>query len=103
VLLFTTTLAMRDIGNFRRQHNFYDSSFGVALINESCKYLAGDSAVEDPNFLCGVPVVLPLPASAPRGVYGLDAPDPDLTESERSITVGKDDKRLEVRAASAPG
>ena len=48
-------------------------------------------------------MVLPLPDSAPRGVYRLDAPDQDLTESERSLTAGKDDHSLEVRAASAPG
>jgi hypothetical protein len=48
-------------------------------------------------------VVLKRPANAPRGVYHLDAPDLDLTESERSITVSEGDKTIEVRAASAPG
>jgi hypothetical protein len=104
VLLFTTTLDRREVAPGRDWNNFYtDSSFGLELVNETCKYLAGDAAEENPNFVCGVPVVLPLPESAPRGVYRLDAPDPDLTESERTITVGKDDKSIEVRAASAPG
>ncbi len=104
VVLFTTTLDRRQIAPDRDWNNFYtDSSFGLVLINEACKYLAGDESGESLNYLCGTPVVLPLPASAPRGVYRLDAPDPDLTESERSLTAGKDDHSLEVRAASAPG
>jgi len=104
VLMFTTSLDWPLMEDGRNHwHNFYDGSFGLVLINEACKYLAGDTTDENPNFLCGAPVVLPLPKSAPRGVYRLDAPDPDLTESERSITVGKDDRTLEVRAASAPG
>ena len=105
VLLFTTRLNRPDPKNSADKdwHNFYDGSFGLVLINEACKYLAGDSAVENPNFECGAPVVLPLPASAPRGVYRLNTPDPDLTESERSITVATGDRTLEVRAASAPG
>ena len=53
---------------------------------------------EQLNFRCGDPVVLTLPSTAPRGVYHLDAPDPDLTESERSITVAEGDKSVEVRA-----
>ncbi len=106
VLLFTTRLNRPDPkdASDRDWNNFYtDSSFGLVLINEACKYLAGDSSMENPNFICGDPVVLPLPASAPRGVYRLNTPDPDLTESERSITVAAGDKMLEVRAASAPG
>jgi hypothetical protein len=103
VLMFTTSLDWPEIAPNVHWHNFYDGSFGLVLINEACKYLAGDTTDENPNFLCGAPVVLPLSRSAPRGVYRLDAPDPDLTESERSITVGKDDRTLEVRSASAPG
>ena len=89
VLLFTTRFDRPDPKDAtdRDWNNFYDGSFGMVLINEACKYLAGESSAENPNFVCGAPVVLPLPASAPRGVYRLDAPDPDLTESERSITV----------------
>ncbi len=104
VLLFTTRLNRRpEDPSDPDWNNFYDGSFGMVLINEAVKYLAGDSSVENPNFECGAPVVLPLPATAPRGVYRLNAPDPDLTESERSITVAAGDKTLEVRAASAPG
>ena len=104
VVMFTTTLDRRQISTNRDWNNFYtDSSFGLVLINEACKYLAGDESGESLNFQCGTPVVLPLPDSAPRGVYRLDAPDQDLTELERSLTVGKDDHSLEVRAASAPG
>ncbi len=104
VVMFTTTLDRRQIAPNRDWNNFYtDSSFGLVLINEVCKYLAGDESGESLNFLCGTPVVLPLPDAAPRGVYRLDAPDQDLTESERSLTAGKDDHSLEVRAATAPG
>jgi hypothetical protein len=105
ILLFTTRLDRPDSkgASDRDWHNFYDGSFGMVLINEACKYLAGDSSMENPNYLCGPPVVLPLPASAPRGVYRLNTPDPDLTESERSITVDAKDTTLEVRKTAAPG
>ncbi len=104
VLLFTTRLNRRpEDPSDPDWNNFYNGSFGMVLINEAVKYLAGDSSMENPNFECGAPVVLALPASAPRGVYRLNTPDPDLTESERSITVAAGDKTLEVHAASAPG
>jgi len=104
VVMFTTTLERHPVGLNRDWNNFMtDSSFGLVLVNETCKYLAGDESGEALNYLCGTPVVLPLPDSAPRGVYRLDAPDQDLTESERSLTAGKEDHSLEVRAASAPG
>ncbi len=106
VLLFTTRLdrpAPKDTADHDWNNFYIGSSFGMVLINEACKYLAGDSSAENPNFECGAPVILPLPASAPRGEYRVNAPDPTLSASECSITVGKDDGSLEVRAASAPG
>jgi Aerotolerance regulator N-terminal len=104
VIQFTTVLDAREIGPNRQWTNFWTlQSFGLVLVNEACKYVAGEAPAEQLNFRCGDPVVLNLPAAAPRGVYHLDAPDPDLTESERSITVAEGDKTVDVRAASAPG
>jgi hypothetical protein len=104
IVQFTTVLDAREIDRNRQWNNFWTlKSFGLVLVNEVCKYVAGEAAVEQLNFRCGDPVVLNLPPAAPRGVYHLDAPDPDLTESERSITVAEGDKTVDVRAASAPG
>jgi Aerotolerance regulator N-terminal len=104
VIQFTTLLDAREVDRNRQWNNFWTlKSFGLVLVNEVCKYTAGEAAAEQLNFRCGDPVTLTLPAAAPRGVYHLDAPDPDLTESERSITVSEGDKTLDVRAASAPG
>ncbi len=104
IIQFTTVLDAREIDRNRQWNNFWTlKSFGMVLVNEVCKYAAGEAAAEQLNFRCGDPVVLNLPATAPRGVYHLDAPDPDLTESERSITVSEGDKTIELRAASAPG
>ena len=103
VIQFTTVLDAREISPDRQWNNFWTlKSFGLVLVNEVCKYVAGEAAVEQLNFRCGDPVVLTLPSTAPRGVYHLDAPDPDLTESERSITVAEGDKTVDVRAAAAP-
>jgi len=104
IVQFTTVLDAREIDRNRQWNNFWTlKSFGLVLVNEVCKYTAGEAAVEQLNFRCSDPVTLNLPATAPRGVYHLDAPDPDLTESERSITVAEGDKTIDVRAASAPG
>ncbi len=104
VIQFTTVLDAREINPNRQWNNFWTlQSFGLVLVNEACKYAAGEAAAEQLNFRCGDPVVLNLPSTAPRGVYHLEASDPDLTESERSITVSEGDKTVEVRAATAPG
>ncbi|HVS37453.1 MAG TPA: BatA domain-containing protein [Gemmataceae bacterium] len=105
VLLFTTRLDRPSPNDSADPswNNFYESSFGPVLINEACKFLAGDSSAEDLNFVCGTPIELPLPPSAARGVYRLNSPDPDLSESERSITVDDKDRSLKIGAASAPG
>jgi Aerotolerance regulator N-terminal len=104
IIQVTTVLDAREIDRNRQWNNFWTlKSFGLVLVNEVCKYTAGEAPAEQFNFRCGDPVMLTLPATAPRGVYHLDAPDPDLTESERSITVAEGDKTVDVRAASAPG
>jgi uncharacterized membrane protein len=105
VIQFTTTLDARGVPQKQEWHNYwvFGQTFGLVLVNEVCKYLAGEAPVGDFNFRCGEPVVLTLPPGAPRGAYRLDAPDADLSESERSLTVGEGELNLEVRAASAPG
>jgi hypothetical protein len=104
IVQFTTVLDAREIDGNRQWNNFWTlKSFGLVLVNEVCKYTAGEAAAEQLNFRCGDPVTLALPATAPRGVYHIDAPDPDLTESERSLTVAEGDKTVDVRAASSPG
>ena len=87
VLLFTTRLNRPPEDTSDRDwNNFYDGSFGMVLINEACKYLAGDSSMENPNFVCGAPVVAAaagdgaarrLPAERAR-------PGPDRVGSEAS-------------------
>jgi hypothetical protein len=104
VVQFTTALDRRPSGKDDWTNYYHESSFGLMLTQRVCAYLAGDAAGERLNFWCGDPVVLPLAAGAPRGVvYRLDAPDPNLTESEKSLTVGRTDESVEVRAAAAPG
>jgi hypothetical protein len=102
VVEFTTVLDGREAERNRPWQTYYLSSFGIVLTQRVCAYLAGDSAGEQLNYPCGETASLTLPAGAPRGVYHLDAPDPDLTESQRNPAVERGDAAVEVRA-SAPG
>ena len=86
VVLFTVVLDDRRFGKDRRWHNYWnESSFGLVLVNQVARYLAGDVSAEEVNFLCGQLVSVPLPADTPpRAVFRLDGSDPDLTDSERA-------------------
>jgi hypothetical protein len=92
VVLFTVVLDDRRFGKDRRWHNYWnESSFGLVLVNQVARYLAGDVSAEEVNFLCGQLVSVPLPADTPpRAVFRLDGSDPDLTDSERTVQVPRE-------------
>jgi hypothetical protein len=103
VVQLTTVMDARQFERNRPWHNYWQASFGMMLVQHSCAYLAGDASGQELNFYCGMPVLLSLPPGAARGVYRLNAPDPDLTESEKSLIVGDTDASLEVRTTAVPG
>jgi len=108
VVLFTVVLDGRTFGDKERDwHNYWKSSFGLVLVNEVAKYLAGDISAQELNFQCGQTVTVPLPLETPpRAVFRLDGPDPDLADSERTIQVPKelgDPASLVLPQVMAPG
>jgi hypothetical protein len=109
VVLFTVVLDGRRFDNDKRDwHNYWkDSSFGLVLVNQVAGYLAGDISTQELNFPCGQLVTVPLPPeTAPRAVFRLDGPDPDLADSERTIQAPKDlgePPSLVLPQAVAPG
>jgi hypothetical protein len=82
VLQLTTPLDFRDLDTRRRWHNYWqDSSFGVVLADQLCRFLAGDSTLPGVNFLCGQPVGLVLDVPPAPGPYTLQGPDLALAET----------------------
>src|SRR5262249_9215578 len=55
VIQFTTPLDARDFNRNRKWHNYWglDSSFGLVLEDQVCRYLAGDSTKPELNYFCG--------------------------------------------------
>jgi hypothetical protein len=104
VMLFTTTLDGGDdkrLGRDRPWHNYFrDSSFGFVLVNEVCRYLAGDSVPPELNFLCGQPVSLAL-SSPPPPPYTLQGPN--LVAAETSLSSLDANNRLTIAQPLAPG
>jgi hypothetical protein len=106
VMLFTVVLDSRQIDRDRRWHNYWhNSSFGLLLVNQVASYLAGDINSQELNFLCGQPVVIPLPPGTQlRAAFKLDGLDPDLSDSERNLQAPKDDpSSLLLPLVLAPG
>ncbi len=92
VVLFTVVMDGRTFDPGERDwHNYWKSSFGLVLVNEVAKYLAGELSAQVLNFACGQTVTVPLPLETPpQAVFRLDGPDPDLADSERTIQVPRD-------------
>jgi hypothetical protein len=101
VILFTTPLDTREVDRNRPWHNYWrlDSSFGLVLEDQVCRYLAGDSTRTDLNYFCGQTPRLPLP-SAPAP-YTLDGPG--LAVAETNIKLNENDTSLSLPQAVVPG
>ncbi len=102
VLQLTTPLDFRDLDRNRRWHNYWqDSSFGLVLVDQMCRYLAGDAVLPEVNFLCGQPVQLTVPlatASPPLTLQG-----PGLSLAEANLPAPDNTGRLGVAQAQVPG
>src|SRR5262249_6665158 len=101
VVLFTTTLDGRQVDRSRAWHNYFNTWFGVVLINEICRYLAGDMATPESNFSCGQPVMLTLPPPPPPPPFTLQGPG--LTQAETNVAGDENENRLAIPQAVAPG
>ncbi len=101
VILFTTPLDTRELDRNRPWHNYWglDSSFGLVLEDQVCRYLAGDSTRPELNYFCGQTPRLPLP-SAPAP-YTLDGPG--LAVAETNIKLQEGDTSLSLPQAVVPG
>src|SRR5439155_1375065 len=56
VLMFTTPLDP----NWDANNIWKASSFGLVLVDQVCRYLTGEMLADDVNFVCGLPVAVPL-------------------------------------------
>ncbi len=101
VILFTTPLDTRELDRNRPWHNYWglDSSFGLVLEDQVCRYLAGDSTRPELNYYSGQTPRLPLP-SAPAP-YTLDGPG--LAVAETNIKINEGDTSLSLPQAVVPG
>jgi hypothetical protein len=101
VLQLTTPLDFRDLDANRRWHNYWSSSFGVVLVDQMCRYLAGDALVPEVNFLCGQPVQLAVPLAAASPPLTLQGPG--LAAAEANLPAPDAGGRLSVPQAQVPG
>ncbi len=102
VLLFTTPMDARELDQNRYWHNYWgDSSFGLVLEDQVCRYLAGDSAMPELNYFCGQVPQVPLPLSLSAPPYALDGPN--LAVAETNIKAVEGDTRLSLPQAVTPG
>jgi hypothetical protein len=102
VILFTTPMDGRELDRSRYWHNYWglDSSFGLVLVDQVYRYLAGDSTSPELNYFCGQVPRLQLHASPPP-LYTLDGPN--LAVSETSIKGSPSDNMLPLPQAVSPG
>jgi hypothetical protein len=101
VVLFTVPLGGDAVEGERRWHNYWeDSSFGLVLVDRVCRYLAGELAVHELNYLCGqmVQVMVPTPPEPPYTLEG-----PNLAAAETNLRTPEADGRLPIPQAAAPG
>jgi hypothetical protein len=104
VLQFTTVLDGRMVERNRPWNNYFSETwFGLVLVNETCRYLAGDATKPAVNFTCGQPVVVELPRPTPHADYPYRLLGPELSESESLATGARDQQMLELKQAAAPG
>lgn len=102
VIQFTTPLDTRELDRNRPWHNYWglDSSFGLVLEDQVCRYLAGDSTRPELNYFCGQTPRVPLPASA-APPFTLDGPG--LAVAETNIKMNEGDTSLSLPQAVVPG
>jgi hypothetical protein len=103
VLLFTTPLDARRLDATRLDQwtNYWQySSFGLVLIDRSTRYLAGETAVPETAFRCGVEpgVRVPVPFVPPYTLEG-----PGLTGPERELKVPAASGEIALAGARQPG
>jgi hypothetical protein len=99
VIELTTPLDFRWLDKVRRWDTYTQSSFPLVLIDQICRYLAGDSSLPELNFLCGQPVQLTvLPGSPPYTLQG-----PGLTAAEGRLQPPDRESRLNAPQAVMPG
>lgn len=103
VVLFTTPLDIRYVDDRLgiQWNTLWDSSsFGLVLIDRTCRYLAGEIGVPLLNFPCGQAPHLTLlaPPEPPLSVNG-----PALAGAERNLKLPGEDGTLVVAQAQAPG
>jgi hypothetical protein len=100
VVLFTTPLDTRKLDK-RGWHNYWDeSSFGIVLVDQVCRYLAGDAVKGELNYPCGPPVQVTLPAGA-APPYILQGPG--LAAAETNVKASPEQTTVTVPQAVAPG
>jgi hypothetical protein len=102
VIQFTTPLDTRELDRNRPWHNYWglDSSFGLVLEDQVCRYLAGDSTRPELNYFCGQTPRVPLPASS-APPFTLDGPG--LAVSETNIKMNESDTSLSLPQVVVPG
>jgi hypothetical protein len=105
VMLFTSPLDGRKYkpeGKGERPwHNYWsDSSFGLVLVDQVCRYLAGDATRLEMNYLSGQPPVVAL-GPTPEGPYTLQGPG--VVAAEATVVPGDDPTRVVLPQAVAPG
>jgi hypothetical protein len=103
VLLFTTPLDARRLDATRLDQwtNYWQySSFGLVLIDRSTRYLAGETAVPETAFRCGVEpsVRVPVPIVPPYTIEG-----PGIAGSERDLKPPAATGELALPPARQPG
>jgi hypothetical protein len=104
VILFTTVLDGRLIDRNRPWNNYFSETwFGLVLINETCRYLAGDAVRPRVEFACGQEVEVKLPHLTPHADYKYRLHGPELSESEGVVSAAKDAQTLALKQAAAPG
>lgn len=103
VIQFTTPLDTRELERNRRWHNYWelDTSFGLVLEDQVCRYLAGDSTKLELNYFCGQTPRVPLPSSLAAPPYTLDGPG--LAIAETNIKANEGDTQLSLPQAIVPG
>ncbi|HZV04203.1 MAG TPA: VWA domain-containing protein [Gemmataceae bacterium] len=103
VILFTTPMDAREVDRNRPWHNYWglDSSFGLVLEDQVCRYLAGDSTKPELNYFCGQTPHVPLPSSLAAPPYTLDGPG--LAVAETNIKANEGDTQLSLPQAVVPG
>jgi hypothetical protein len=100
VLELTTPLDFRPLDAVRRWHNYWqDSSFGVVLVDQLCRYLAGDAVAVQLNYRCGQAVELPVPPLTPP--FTLQGPG--LVRAEANLNPPRAGGRLAVPQAASAG